>query len=60
MSRDDIWQFVIGVIIVAIVFMLARPGSPAATAIEDVSKALAGLVRTATDYSAPTSKAGTL
>jgi hypothetical protein len=30
--------------------MLVRPGAPAAAAITDVSKALSGLVGTATDY----------
>ena len=50
MSRDDIWQFIIGTIILGIIFMLVRPGGPAAAAINDVSKALSGLVRTATDY----------
>lgn len=51
MNKDAIWQFLIGVIILAIIFMLARPGSPTAAAIQDVSDALSGLVRTATDYS---------
>lgn len=51
MNKDDIWQFLIGIMILAIVFMVARPGAPAAAAIEDVSKALANLVQTATEYS---------
>lgn len=50
MSKDTIWQFIIGVMVVAIVFMLVRPGSPAALAIKDVSTALSGLVQTATDH----------
>lgn len=44
---DGIWSLMTGVIIVAIVFMLARPNSPAANAIADVSKALTALVTTA-------------
>lgn len=48
--NDAIWEFLIGVIILAIIFMLARPGAPAAAAIQDVSNALSGLIRTATDY----------
>jgi hypothetical protein len=47
---DDIWQFLVGVMIVAVVFMLARPGSPAAVAIKDVTTALSGLVQTATGH----------
>jgi len=50
MSKDDVWQFIIGVMILAIIFMVARPGAPAASAITDVSTALANLVKTATDY----------
>lgn len=48
--NDAIWEFIVGVMILAIVFMLVRPGAPAAAAIQDISKALAGLVKTATDY----------
>ena len=47
---DYVWQFVVGVMFLAIVFMLVRPGSPAAIAIKDVSTALSGLVQTATDH----------
>lgn len=50
MNKDDVWQFIIGIMILAIIFMLVRPGAPAAAAITDVSKALSGLVGTATDY----------
>jgi hypothetical protein len=50
MSKDDVWQFIIGAIIVAIIYMLVRPGAPAAAAVQDVSTALAGLIKTATDY----------
>lgn len=48
--KDEIWQFIVGVMIVAVVFMLVRPGSPAAVAIKDVSTALSGLVQTATGH----------
>lgn len=34
----------------AVVFMLVRPGSPAAVAIKDVTTALSGLVQTATGH----------
>jgi hypothetical protein len=44
---DGIWSLVTGVVIVAIVFMLVRPGSPGANAIADVSSALTALVTTA-------------
>lgn len=48
--NDMIWEFLIGVMMTAIIFMLVRPGAPAAAAIQDVSTALANLVKTATDY----------
>lgn len=47
---DDIWQFLIGVMILAVIFMVARPGAPAAAAIEDLSNALTNLIKTTTDY----------
>jgi len=47
---DNIWQFLIGVMILAVVFMVARPGAPAAAAIEDISTALTNLVKTTTQY----------
>lgn len=48
---DNILTVVTGVIIVAIIFLLVRPGSPAGSAVKDVSAALASLVKTATGYS---------
>jgi dolichol kinase len=47
---DTIWQLVIGVIIVAIIFTLVRPGSPSGSAITQISDALASLIGTATEY----------
>lgn len=47
---DNVWQLVIGVMIVAVIFMLVRPGSPASVAIKDVTTALSGLVQTATGH----------
>lgn len=58
MSKDDIWQFLIGVIIVAIIYMLVRPGAPAAAAVQDVSTALSNLIKTATDYTVSGSSSG--
>jgi hypothetical protein len=52
--NDIAWQFISGIAILAIIFMLVRPGAPAAAAIEDTSKALSGLVKTATSYSVVT------
>ena len=51
MSGSDVWELITGVIIVAIIYVLARPGSPAAGAIASVSNALSGLVSTATNQS---------
>ena len=52
MNKDTIWQTITGAIIVAIIYMLVRPDSPAATAIAQVSDALQNLVTTATAYTA--------
>jgi hypothetical protein len=49
---DTIWEILVGVFIVTIVFMLVRPGSPAAKAIADVSGALASMIGAATEYKA--------
>lgn len=49
MSKN-IWAVISGVIILGIIYMLVRPGSPAATAIQQVSDALTALVQTATGY----------
>lgn len=46
---ETIWMAIIGILIVAILFMLVRPGSPAAQAVTDVSGALAALVAISTD-----------
>ncbi len=49
---DAVWQLVIGAFMLAIIFMLARPGSPAAKGIAQVSDALASLINTTTQYKA--------
>lgn len=51
MNGDTIWQVVIGVVIVGVVFTLVRPGSPGANAISQVSTALENIIHTATSYS---------
>jgi hypothetical protein len=50
MNKDIAWQFLIGSLMIALVYMLVRPGAPVSAAIEDVSNALSGLIRTTTDY----------
>jgi hypothetical protein len=45
---DSIWTVLIGVVILAVIFMLARPGSPAGKAITDVTGALAAMISVAT------------
>lgn len=52
MNSDDLWQILSGIFIIAIIFMLVRPGSPAAQAVSDISDALAALIKTATNYQA--------
>jgi len=49
---DTAWQLLTGVFVVTIVFMLVRPGSPAAQAVADVSSALAAITQNATRYQA--------
>lgn len=44
---DSLWQFVAGALVVAIVYMLVRPSSPAANAVNTVSQALVSIVNTA-------------
>lgn len=52
---DVAWEWLVGIFIVAVVYMLVRPGSPAAQAVADVSNALAAMVTTATQYTASNS-----
>lgn len=49
--KDDISTFVTGFALLAIVFMLVRPGMPANQAVRDVSDALSAMTRTATGWS---------
>lgn len=49
MSKN-IWSVISGVIILGIIYMLVRPGSPAASAVTQVGDALTALVQTATGY----------
>ena len=44
------WHLIVGAFIVAVTFMLVRPGSPAAKAVADVSNALAILTLNSTHY----------
>jgi len=45
---DNIWSLITGAVILGVVFMLMRPGSPALQAVTSVSSALTSLVKTAT------------
>jgi hypothetical protein len=45
-----ITQFVVGIIIVAIIYMLVRPNSQGPAIVEQVSGALSDLVKTSTGY----------
>jgi hypothetical protein len=47
MSKQTAWSLLMAVFMIAIMFMLVRPGSPAAGAVKDVSDALAGMIGTA-------------
>lgn len=52
--KDTLWELLVGVFIVAVVFMVARPGAPAAQAVSNISGALEELVKQATHYSITT------
>jgi hypothetical protein len=54
-----LWDFITGVIILGILYGLARPGSKAAAAISDVATALISLVGAATGYQASSTSAQT-
>lgn len=43
-----IWDLIAGAFLIGIIFMLVRPGSPAAGAVTDLSNALTSLIATAT------------
>jgi hypothetical protein len=49
-----LWDYLTGVILVAIIYSLVRPGSQASAAVGDVSTALIALVGAATGYQATT------
>lgn len=49
---DIATEILVGIMIVAVMFMLVRPGSPVNAAISQVSGALSALVATATQYQA--------
>lgn len=44
------WDFVVGVVYVAIVYTLVRPNSAAADTIKIITSAMTGLVRSTTGY----------
>jgi hypothetical protein len=44
---DAIWRLITGALVVAIIYMIVRPGSKAATAVTDISGALRKLVTAA-------------
>lgn len=45
---EILWTSAIGALMLATLFVLVRPGSPALAAIKDVTGALAALIQTAT------------
>lgn len=46
-DKSWFWSVVIGIIYLAILFVLVKPSSPAATAVQSISGALSALVTTA-------------
>lgn len=45
---QNIGSFLAGIAILAVIYMLVRPGMPAAQAVQDLSNVLAAMVRSAT------------
>lgn len=50
--KDNLSTFLTGFALLAIVYMLVRPGMPANQAVKDVSDALVAMTRTATGWQA--------
>lgn len=48
MHRDTVWSILMGIFVIAIVFMLVRPGAPAGQAVKDVTDALSSMMTVAT------------
>ncbi len=46
MSASTVWSLLTGILVVAVVFMLVRPGAPAASAVTGVTDALANMITT--------------
>lgn len=44
MTADDWWAFGSGILILAILFVLVKPGSSGASAVQDIGSALVSLV----------------
>ncbi len=53
---DTTWSVLTGVLVVALVYMLVRPGSKAATAVTAVSSAMVALVGNVTGFVSPAPK----
>ncbi len=53
---DTTWSVLTGVLVVALVYMLVRPGSKAATAVTAVSGALGAMIGTVTGFTQPAPK----
>jgi hypothetical protein len=50
MSSDQVWNILTYVIVLAIIFMLVRPGSPSVDVIKQTGDFLSSLVKTTTGY----------
>lgn len=53
MKKGDLSTFIAGVAILAVVYMLVRPGMPSVVAIQETSKILTAMVRSATGWENP-------
>lgn len=50
MNGDTVWKLLTGFVLIAIIFMLVRPQSPASKAVTNVSDALTAMLQAATGY----------
>lgn len=55
---DHIWSGIIGALVVALVYMLVRPGSKAATAVTVVGDAMGAVVGSVTGWQSAAAAAG--
>lgn len=51
-NSELFWEILIGILILAVIYMIVRPGAPINAAITGIGNALQAIVQTATQYDA--------